>query len=214
MKYLKDYKLFESHKFPTDEDEIDMICHELNLKNYTINPDGTVDVKGGFIDLSFMKLKRLPLKFGKASSFYCDQNYLTSLEGSPREVVNFSCKRNELTSLKGGPEIVRESFSCSYNKLIDLEGAPKKFGKRITFFAGDNNLFSLNGLPDEYDYANFFFENNPVCIFEDIFKNKFFASLKYKYFFGDNKIHESRFVRACDDLGIKAPDEIEGYVWV
>ena len=73
-------KLFE------DFSEIDVICKRYNIKKYTINPDGTVDVNG-YVNLNNRRLKELPLKFGRVSgSFYCQHNQLTTLEGSPKEV--------------------------------------------------------------------------------------------------------------------------------
>jgi hypothetical protein len=73
--------LFESFK------NIEDICDEYNITNYTINPDGTIDVEGN-VDLRAKKLTKLPLKFGRViGSFYCDNNQLISLEGSPK-----SCK--------------------------------------------------------------------------------------------------------------------------
>ncbi len=34
-----------------------------------------------------------------------------------------------------------------------------------------------------------------------------------KYLIGDNKISESKFVEACDELGISVPETIEGFAW-
>jgi len=72
MKYLK---YFESNN------DIDAICYKYGIENYTVNPDGTVDVDGD-VYLSDTKLTKLPLKFGYVSgSFRCAWNQLTSLEG-------------------------------------------------------------------------------------------------------------------------------------
>jgi hypothetical protein len=92
MKYL-----LESSKFS----QIDQICKKFGIKNYTINPDGSIDVDGD-VDLNNRGLSKLPLKFGIVSAnFYCYNNRLTTLEGSPREVGgNFDCHNNQLTSLE------------------------------------------------------------------------------------------------------------------
>ena len=58
-----------------------------------------------------------------------NQEPITSLEGSPKEVLDgyFSCDRTNLTNLVGGPEIVQGGFYCRENKkLTSLEGAPKR----------------------------------------------------------------------------------------
>lgn len=109
-------------------DRIDDICKEYNIKNYTINKDGSIDVFGP-VNLRNKNLSKLPLKFGKVSGpFACDGNKLTSLEGSPKEVGSiFYCYNNYLTSLKGGPISVGEDYYCNNNKLIDIEGFPKHF---------------------------------------------------------------------------------------
>ncbi len=238
MRYLKDYKLFESSKFPTDKKEIKKLCKKYKIKNYTINKNGTVDVDGDVVMVE-RKLTRLPLKFGKVSGhFDCYGNKLKSLEGAPKEVGgDFDCTWNKLTSLEGAPIEVGGDFDCENNKLTTLIGAPKKVDG--DFECSDNKLKSLSGAPEEVggDFwchsfsggkllslegapkeigKNLYIEGNPVFIFVEIFEDteNLMKSLKYNYFAGGNKIHESRFVRACDDLGIQAPDEIEGYVWV
>ena len=106
---------------------IDLICKEYGIKNYIICSDGSIDVNGN-VDLSMKKLTKLPLKFNKVSgSFYCNNNQLITLEGSPREIgVHFHCSHNKLTSLEGGPKEVGRYFCCQYNQLTSLEGGPKK----------------------------------------------------------------------------------------
>ena len=86
MKYLK---LFESFE------DITEICKEYGIRNYTINPDGSIDVNGS-VNLFYEKLKKLPLKFNKVNgNFYCNDNQLTTLEGSPKEVNGvFWCRRS------------------------------------------------------------------------------------------------------------------------
>jgi len=139
MKYLK---YFESNS------DIDAICREYRITNYTVNPDRTVDVDGD-VDLSDMGLDKLPLKFGYVSGdFYCGNNELTSLEGAPRKVGgNFYCFNNKLTSLEGSPEEVGGDFYCDDNQLTSLEGCPKKVGG--SFDCGYNQLINLEGAPSE-----------------------------------------------------------------
>ena len=132
-------KLFE------DFNEIDTICKKYGIKNYTINPDGTVDVDGN-VDLFNRDLKELPLKFGKVSgSFDCRNNQLTTLEGAPKEVGgSFYCSNNQLRTLEGAPKEVGGSFYCHHNQLTTLEGAPK--------VVGGNFDCSNNPLPKEVKY--------------------------------------------------------------
>ena len=101
----------------------------MSLPGLIDNGDGTFDVKGD-MDLSEMKLKRIPIQFRNVGrDFYCSDNSLTSLEGAPSSVGGgFSCSNNSLTSLEGAPSSVGGSFYCSYNSLTSLKGAPSSVG--------------------------------------------------------------------------------------
>jgi hypothetical protein len=178
-------KLFE------DFSETDAICRKYGIENYTINPDGTVDVDDD-VDLYGKGLKELPLKFGEVGGhFSCSNNRLTTLEGSPKEVGgnffcqynqlttlegapklvgdDFVCINNQLTTLEGAPEVVVDSFYCGYNQLTTLEGAPKEVGGG--FYCGYNQLTTLEGAPKLVG-GNFFCHTNPlpkeILSFKDI----------------------------------------------
>ena len=50
--------------------EIEKICNEYGIENWTLNANGLVDVDGN-VDLGSMDLTKLPLNFGKVSgNFY------------------------------------------------------------------------------------------------------------------------------------------------
>jgi hypothetical protein len=121
MKYLK---LFENFK-----EDIDSICRRYDIKNYTINKDGTIDVNG-HVNLSNKSLTKIPLKFKTVTgNFSCSHNKLESLDGSPQSVGgSFFCYDNELKWLEGGPQYVGNHFNCSRNRLLSLESAPKSIG--------------------------------------------------------------------------------------
>lgn len=87
------------------------------------------------IDITNMNLTKLP-DFGKSkkykvlANFYCSNNELTNLKGSPITVNNnFDCSGNKLTSLEGGPISVGGEFYCSSNNLISLKGSPNTIGE-------------------------------------------------------------------------------------
>ena len=96
------------------------ICKRYNITNYTINPDGSIDVDGG-VDLYGKELTELPLRFNRVDGyFHCGGNKLTSLKGSPRWVGGiFSCSYNNLTSLEFSPEYVGGWLGCEFNDLTD-----------------------------------------------------------------------------------------------
>jgi hypothetical protein len=142
MKYLKEYKLFES----VNETEIHELCKEFGISKYTINSDGTIDVEGN-VNLSNRGLTKLPIKFGRVSGyFWCHNNKLTSLVGAPKSLAGyFSCRNNNLTSLEGAPQSVGGDFYCSYNNLTSLVCAPKSVAGG--FYCRNNKLTSLEGAP-------------------------------------------------------------------
>jgi len=140
MKFIKLYESFTN---------IDNICIYYNIKNYTINSDGIVDVDGD-VNIYNKKLTKLPLKFGNVTgNFYCNYNELISLEGCPKLVGGvFDCANNILETLEGCTQILGGSFHFTYNEIRDLYGFPE-------FFDGDV-------------YYNF----NPVSEILDLFKTK------------------------------------------
>ena len=142
-------KLFENYN------QIAEICNKYNIRNWTLNADGSIDVLGN-VELWSSRLIELPLKFGRVNGlFRCDQNKLTTLEGAPREVGgSFWCDNNNLTTLEGCPREVGGSFWCDNNKLTTLEGAPREVGG--SFYCDNNKLpeyFTrfLNSNKNSYD---------------------------------------------------------------
>ena len=78
----------------------------------------------------------------KGGGFYCYNNNLTSLEGTPSHVDGgFNCSNNELTSLVDAPSHVGGIFYCSNNNLTSLEGAPSRVDGY--FNCSNNELTSL-----------------------------------------------------------------------
>jgi len=143
-----------------------------NIKNYTFNDDGSIDVDG---DVSFydIRLTKIPIKFRNVSGyFYSYYNRLTSLEGCPETVGgDFNCYDNKLTSLLGSPKTVGGYFDCRSNKLTSLEGGPKTVGG--DFLCSRNNLISLEGCPETVG-GDFNCHNNNLTSLEGIsdFKGK------------------------------------------
>jgi hypothetical protein len=151
-------KLFE------DFSEIDAICKRYRIENYTINPDGTVDVDGG-VSLVDREFKKLPLQFGRITGIFdCSRNQLTTLEGSPKEVGgDFYCSSNQLTTLEGSPKEVGGRFYCQSNQLTTLEDAPKEVGG--DFGCSNNQLTTLEGAPKEVG-GEFYCNNNQLTTLE------------------------------------------------
>jgi len=163
MKYLK---LFESFE------DIHQICKKYNIRNYTINSDGSIDVDGS-VGLHCKGLTKLPLKFRNISGyFFCQDNHLTSLEGSPSSVGDdFYCSNNKLISLKGGPSSIGGGFYCGVNELTTFEGGPSSIGG--FFNCRYNQLTTFGDFPSSIG-GSFYCASNPInqiwILFEDYSK--------------------------------------------
>ncbi len=118
-------KLFEQFK---NEQKIHDICKKYEIKNYSINPDGSIDVDGDVL-LYNRGLSKIPIKFNKVSGSF--------------EIFN-----NQLTSLVGCPNIVGSYFYCFNNKLTSLEGCPIS---DMHYYFGNNPLESLDGFNGDYN---------------------------------------------------------------
>ena len=92
------------------EQEIKSWCDKMEIKNYTINSQGEIDVDGS-VGLANSDFKEIPYKFGRVSGFF-----------------NMSYNRN-IKSLKNCPNYVGSYFSCEDCINLDsLEGCPKEVG--------------------------------------------------------------------------------------
>lgn len=143
-------------------EEIHLICGKYNIRNYTINSDGSIDVEGD-VNLVKKNLKEIPLKFNKVSGYFdISFNRLTSLEGSPREVYSyFDCSSNLLTTLIGSPDKVHQYFYCTYNKLKSLEGMGI-INDVIKYFLHYNPLESLDGYDGDLNKLECFYKKKLV----------------------------------------------------
>ena len=132
MKHIKEYNSFK---------DIDAICQQYGIKNYTIN-NGLVDVDAS-VNLAIRKLTKLPLQFGKVTgNFYCHSNKLTSLEGAPEKLSgNFYCNNNQLTTLEGAPKCVEGNFNCVNNPLPKEIYTYQKYIKEIIKWQDDYNIW-------------------------------------------------------------------------
>ena len=208
MKYLKYFK--------ESKEDIHSLCKKYDIRNYTINEDGYIDVDGK-VYLNAKKLIELPLKFGKVGGdFYCYNNQLTSLEGSPREVGgDFHCSNNQLESLEGSPEKVGGSFLCYNNQLTSLDGISKYISGYIN--CENNKLRDVNGIKDGWR-GKFWIEENPVAeIFKLFPSNRWDEVIEYLNEYEVIRDGKVVILQALElvfyEMGLEVPeiDEIEGY---
>ena len=183
---MKSYKEFirESKR------DIHSICDEYGINDYTINPDGSIDVDGNIIlsyDFERGELSKIPLKFAKViGDFECDRNQLTTLKGSPKSVVgNFDCSGNQLTSLEYCPESIGGNFDCHSNQLTSLEGLPE-IGGYIN--CRRNQIIDFRGVPEFFE-GYFYCEGNPI---EEI----------YTLFLQEDSINDSKCIQWINEFDV------------
>jgi len=133
-------------------EEIHRICKEYHIENYTINPDGSVDVDGD-VEIYIDMLNKLPIEFGKVvGNFKVRFNHdggmgLTTLENSPREVYgDFAIPYSNIVSLIGGPERVHGDYNANDCGLITLEGFPEYYDPRQPVHIPHNPVQEITNL--------------------------------------------------------------------
>ena len=216
--------------------DIHSICDEYGIIDYTINPDGSIDVDGNII-LSYVFERgetKIPLKFAKViGDFECNRNQLTTLKGSPKSVGgNFYCHSNQLTSLEGLPEIggyiichsnqlttlkgspksVGGNFDCYGNKLTSLEYGPESVGGN--FDCHSNQLTSLEGLPEISGYLNC--RHNKITDFKGVsefFEGYFYCEGNpieeiYTLFLQEDSINDSKCIQWINEFDVIQGDKI------
>lgn len=130
----------------TNKKDIRRWLDNKKIEQYKINKDLTVDVFGRVdIKFSLNEVKELPVQFGKVyGHYFCSEQDLTSLKGSPYEIFGtFDCSNNLLDDLRFSPVIIHSTFDCSYNKLKSFQTFPENIGLDLYI---NNNLFTPESL--------------------------------------------------------------------
>ena len=125
------------------------------ITNYTIRPDGIVDVDGD-VFLRGMTATAFPVQFGHVSGWFnCAYTPITSLQGAPTSVGgSFYCVNTSIKSLQGAPTSVGGDFNCACTPITSLQGAPTSVGGYFNCYntpARDMlKLFNIKGLKRVY----------------------------------------------------------------
>ena len=187
------------------------ICRKYYITNYSINPDGSIDVYGD-VNLSFYDLTELPIRFNRVyGNFWIVINQLTSLKSSPRWVGgHFDCSDNRLTSLEFSPEYVGGNFSCRDNELTDLIGSPKEVDG---YFSCNNNknLITIKGCSEKIG-REFRCSNTPLCSIFNVVDKHFLHAFNFYKVIKDDTVNLKRlkYVMNLYDQPIDL-DKIEKY---
>lgn len=102
--------------------EIIAICEQYNIRNYKINPDGSIDVNGS-VYMGNYYLHALPVRFNRVyGGFYCNNNYLTTLDGLPNYIKGkFWCQNNPFEHTKENFLILsRYNLDINFYKNTDI----------------------------------------------------------------------------------------------
>lgn len=226
MKYIKSFN--ESKRSKTKE-EIEEILGDIGVSNYTINPDGKVDVNGD-VNIHVLEGKKLPIKFGKVTGdFWMTEAYeLTSLEGCPDEVggsftiedcgeiksikgcpktvgLNFEVTNCLIKSLEGCPEVVPGYFDCSETLLTSLKGGPKYVGE--DYYANQTRITDLEGGPEEVGF-NFYLQETNLTTLKGLPKRSKTISISTR----DCKLWDPREFKNIDCEEIRIDNEPIGFL--
>jgi len=189
------------------------LCEKYQIENYTINNDGSIDVNGD-VDISFKDLERIPINFRNVTGeFHCDNNKLTTLEGSPIHVgKGFNCSSdnktsNRLKNLIGAPEYVGGDFDCAYSGIKSLVGSPKYVGG--VFYCDSNELSNFEGLENSKLIGKFLCVGNRIQELYNLFNDK--ECIEFINDFDviqDDKIILDRLKEVYFALGLEVPRQI------
>ena len=122
---LQEVQMIQNLKVENAQD-VEEILQKLNIKDYTINNDLSVDVDND-VELDGRILTKIPIKFNK-------------VEG------DFSCHSCKLITLENSPVSVGRDYNCGYNLITSYQHAPREVGNR--FWGYENpKVTSLEFLP-------------------------------------------------------------------
>jgi hypothetical protein len=146
MKLIKTYE-----NYNLEDLNLGRFSEKIDKSKIIPNSDGAFDYYGD-LKLHNMKIKSLteiPIKLRNVhGNFYCNSNFLTSLQGSPSYVGgHFFCNHNQLTNLLYAPSKIVLDFDCNHNLLTSLEGASLEVGGNFNCFR--NLLISLQYTPSK-----------------------------------------------------------------
>jgi hypothetical protein len=116
------------------------------IGNYTIHPNGSVDVDGDVYLHKFTE-SALPVHFNNVfGDFVCYHSPLASLAGSPKYVRgDFSITGcPQLTSLVGSPRKIDGEATYIQSNIQTIEGAPESIGEALRLHA--TPVKSLHGI--------------------------------------------------------------------
>jgi len=146
MKYIKDYRIFESvdDQFFKTKEEIRNWLHSYKIYDFNITDDLIVNV-------TRMKLSDNCIDLRKSSVFSKDVEKLPVQFGVVN--CNFNCINLGLTSFKGCPHTINGYFYCSSNKFKSSEFFPEYIGGPFMMNSNPiNDLIDLiyTGMSDNF----------------------------------------------------------------
>lgn len=146
-------------------ENIEEVLNKYNIKNYTINKDGSVNLTS---DVSFFNkdIDKIPFNI-KSSTGIIDFSYnnLTSLEGCPEVAHSIFFSRNKIKEIDCVP-MESKLLSLSNNEIEELN-FPEGFNSGEIILR-HNKIYDLKGIPSSFN-GKIFLQYNPI---DALFKSK------------------------------------------
>lgn len=140
-------------------ENIEEVLNKYDVKNYTINKDGSVNLTG---DVSFFNkgIDKIPFEI-KSTTGIIDFSYnnLTSLEGCPEVAHSIFFARNKIKEIDCVP-MESKLLSLSNNEIENLN-FPEGFNSGEIVLR-HNNIYDLKGMPSSFN-GKIFLQYNPIA---------------------------------------------------
>lgn len=158
----------------TNPEDIEKWLKKMNIKNYFIYKNLTVDVLSDVL-LSNKELSFLPFQFlSIQGDFDVSYNQLTSLKGSPKNIkYEFNCSHNLLTSLEKGPKVAKSAYDCSNNQITTF------FQESEALEIKTNNLLIYDNLIENLTSKEIEkIDTHLICVPSSLFRKDLFKEYK------------------------------------
>ncbi len=122
--------------------KIHRFCKKHGVNNYSINPDGSIDIDGGVCFMNF-KEEFFPIPFNKVSGFFeCVNCNLTTFKNMPREIGRWLlCSNTPFRTFEHFPLVIKEGLHIDnlttpipikeYNALFQMGYTPDQIHNRL-----------------------------------------------------------------------------------
>lgn len=190
-------------------DDIHEFCVDYDISEYTLNPDGSIDVQQNVeIDDLPHNMEMLPFKFNTVQGdFKVTDTHLTSLVNFPKVVMgDVDVSDNELTSLEGCPEFINGDFDFTNNEISSFIVGNYQVSVNGKIACGYNKysntlLFAISEVTEDYlDDDPYFYPNGEDIMFDENIVKLFFKYQNHFEIWNGNELNEKNFMEFMDEV--------------